>query len=311
LIAVPSRVSFLGPRGTFTEEALFSQEDLAAASHEPAGSIGEVFDAVGSASVDLGLVPIENAIEGTVRETIDTLAFESDLLIQREIERPISLHLFARPGTQLDEVKSVISIPMATAQCRLWFHEKLPGVRLEAANSTAEAAAEIARSRRAGIAGVGPALAASMYGLDVLAPDIADHPDNATRFVLLGRDVPAPTGHDKTSIVCFQEVDRPGSLLAILHEFAARSINLTRLESRPTKRGLGDYCFVIDAEGHIADELLADALRNLIAKHTRIKFLGSYPVAAGEHADGARRARSRAWRSAVQTVDTWRGLVAR
>jgi prephenate dehydratase len=307
---VPSRVAFLGPRGTFTEEALFSQEDLAAAAHEPAGSIAEVFAAVESGSVELGLVPIENAIEGTVRETIDILAFESDLLIQREIERPISLHLFARPGTQLADVKSVVSIPMATAQCRLWFQEKLPGVRLEAANSTAEAAAEIARSRRAGVAGVGPALAASMYGLDILAPDIADHPDNATRFILLGREIPAPTGHDKTSIVCFQEVDRPGSLLAILHEFAARSINLTRLESRPTKRGLGDYCFVIDAEGHIADELLADALRNLMAKHTRIKFLGSYPVADGEHADGARKARNKAWRTAVRTVDEWRGLIA-
>jgi prephenate dehydratase len=308
---VLSRIAFLGPRGTFTEEALFSQDDLAAAAHEPAGSIGEVFAAVESATVDAGLVPIENAIEGTVRETIDILAFESDLLIQREIERPISLHLFARPGTTLPEVRSVVSIPMATAQCRLWFQEKLPGVRLEAANSTAEAAAEIARSRRAGVAGVGPALAASMYGLEVLAQDIADHPDNATRFVLLGRSVPPRTGHDKTSIVCFQEVDRPGSLLAILHEFAARSINLTRLESRPTKRGLGDYCFVIDAEGHIADELLADALRNLMAKHTRIKFLGSYPVAEGEHADGARKARNRAWRSAVRVVDDWRGLIGR
>jgi prephenate dehydratase len=309
LAAVPTRISFLGPRGTFTEEALFSQEDLAVATHEPAGSIGAVFTAVESGAVDLGLVPIENAIEGTVRETIDILAFESDLLIQREIERPISMHLFARPGTQLDEVKAVVSIPMATAQCRLWFDEKLPGVRIEAANSTAEAAAEISRSRRGGVAGVGPALAASMYGLEILASDIADHPDNATRFVLLGRDIPAPTGHDKTSIVCFQEVDRPGSLLAILHEFAARSINLTRLESRPTKRGLGDYCFVIDAEGHVADELLADALKNLMAKHTTIKFLGAYPVADGARADGARRARTKAWRTAVQTVDGWRGLI--
>ena len=105
-----------------------------------------------------------------------------------------------------------------------------------------------------------------MYGLDVLATEIEDHPENQTRFVLVGRGIPAPTGHDKTTIVCFQREDRPGSLLAILQEFAARAINLTKLESRPTKRGLGDYCFFIDIEGHVADELVADGLRNLAAK---------------------------------------------
>ena len=138
--------------------------------------------------------------------------------------------------------------------------------------------------------------------LHFFTSDIEDHPENQTRFVLVGYGVPAPTGHDKTSIVCFQRQDRPGSLLAILQEFAARAINITKLESRPTKRDLGDYCFFIDFEGHLDDELVADCLRNLAAKQAKVKFLGSYPVAAPDgHA--RRKAVTRAWRDA----NTWLG----
>src|SRR5207237_4741527 len=178
-----------------------------------------------------------------------------------------------------------------------WLAKKLPGVDVRASLSTADAAREVAKSRRRDQGAICNRLAAELYGLDVLATEIEDHPENQTRFVLVGHGIPAPTGHDKTSVVCFQREDRPGSLLAILQEFAARAINLTKLESRPTKRSLGDYCFFIDFNGHIADELVADCLRNLSAKQTAVKFLGSYPV-AGEDGHVRRRAVTKAWRYA-------------
>src|SRR5690606_25038593 len=151
----------------------------------------------------------------------------------------------------------------ATAQCRTFLQRELAGVEQLEVASTAEAARRVAGEDNDGhTAAIAPAVAAKLYGLDVLANDIEDHPDNATRFVVVAREgIPAPTGHDKTSIVVFQRANRPGSLLAILQEFAARSIDLTKLESRPTKKGLGQYCFLIDLEGHIADEVVADCLR--------------------------------------------------
>jgi prephenate dehydratase len=190
---------------------------------------------------------------------------------------------------------------------------KLPGVEIQAANSTAEAARAVAEERpargkrKAARAAISTALAAKLYGLDVLAADIEDHPDNETRFVVIGRGIPARTGHDKTTIVVFQNQDRPGSLLGILQEFAARAVNLTKLESRPTKRGLGNYCFFMDCEGHVSDELVYDLLRNLAAKH-EVRFLGSYPAAGSESA-GRRRAAGKAWRAATNWVDDLRSKV--
>jgi len=308
--AAPPRVAFLGPSGTFTEQALLSQPDLAAGDHVPVRSIAETIAEVDSGRAEIAVVPIENAIEGSVNETLDTLAFDASehLFIHREIVVPVDLNLCVKPGTKLSDVKTVCSIPHASAQCRDWLARKLPGVEVQAANSTAEAARDVARSKAAGRAAIAPSLAAKLYGLEVLAAGIHDHPDNSTRFVVIAHGIAARTGHDKTMIVVFQShQDRPGGLLAILQEFAARDINLTKLESRPTKRELGSYCFFIDFEGHISDELVADVLRNVAAKH-EVRFLGSY-AAAGREAGARRQAAGKAWREATRWVDGLRARV--
>ena len=306
-----ARIGFLGPLGTFTEEALLTQPDLAEQELVPYRSMPDVLAATEEGEVDLGFVAIENSIEGTVNVSLDALTFEHDLLIQREVVLNVSLNLVAPPGTKLSEITRVVSIPHATAQCRAFFARELPGVELGPANSTAEAVKEVGELHPPGTAAVGNALAAKLYGLEVLASDIEDHPENQTRFALVATPsagIPAPTGHDKTTIACFQHADRPGSLLMILQEFAARAINLTKLESRPTKKGLGDYCFIIDLDGHVADEVVSDCLRELRSKLRDVKFLGSYP-AAGEHGETRRRARTAAWRTADKWIGSLRSRV--
>lgn len=299
-----ARIGFLGPEGTFTEQALLSEPDLAALDLVALPSIPEVLAAVEDGRVDLGFVAVENSIEGAVTVTVDNLAFETDLLIQREVVMGVQMNLLAPSRVALGDVRRVLSIPVATAQCRAFMRRELPGVTTVATSSTAEAAQLVAGDEHDGhTAAIAPSVAAKVYGLEVLATDIEDHPDNATRFVVVsGQGIPAPTGHDKTSVVIFQRTDRPGSLLAILQEFAARSINLTKLESRPTKKGLGNYCFLVDLEGHIGDELVADCLRDLKSKVADVKFLGSYP-AAGEHGPARRREAEAAWREASAWIE--------
>ncbi len=300
-------VAYFGPEATFTQEALLTEPDLSAAQTTPFPSITAVLDAVAGGEADCGFVPIENAIEGTVSATVDGLIHDVDLHIQREVVMDIHLHLMARPGTTLSEIGSVSSYPHALAQCQKFLAEVLPQAEQRAANSTADAARLLGESGPPDAAAIAPRVAADRYGLAILAEDVEDHPDNQTRFVLVARTkVPKPTGHDKTSIVCFQRADHPGSLHGILGQFAARNINLTKLESRPTKQGLGDYCFVIDLSGHVGDEVVADCLRDLHASLAGVKFLGSYP-AAGEHGPEQRRQADAAW----QAADEWlRGLRA-
>ena len=303
-------LAYLGPAGTFTEQALHSQADLLDYTLTPTTSIPEVLRMVGDGRADFGFVAIENSIEGSVNITQDTLTFDTDLLIQREVVSKIELNLLAHAGVGLGDVEMVLSFPHAIAQCRTWLAENLPEAATGAANSTADAARQVAVDRPPATAAIATGRAAQAYGLEILVPDIEDHPENETRFVLVAAEgVPAPSGHDKTSLVVFQDADRPGSLLGILQEFAARSINLTRLESRPTKQGLGDYCFLIDLEGHVADEVVADCLRNLHMKNGRVKFLGSYPAASDD--GGTRDQASEASRDADQWLDSLRGRIGR
>jgi len=307
------KIGYLGPSGTFTEQALISQADLASTEHVAFRTVPDVLDAVQSGDVKLGVVPIENSIEGMVNFTQDALVFDYELLIRREIVLDIRHALLGASGTRLSEIGVLASIPVATAQCHAWLRRELRNVSVLPASSTAEAARMVGERVAAGDASwaaIAPATSASAHGLSVLADKIADHESNQTRFVVVGKDaVPARTGHDRTAIVVYQRADEPGSLISILQEFAARRINLSHLSSRPTKSGgLGDYCFIIYAEGHVDDELLADALRDLRAKQGSVKFLGSYP-AAGDHAHTAREHADGRWKEADDWVTELRKRV--
>jgi prephenate dehydratase len=296
-----TRVGFLGPEGSFSHEAITV---LGVGEPEAFPRISDVLAGVASGALDAGLVPLENAIEGTVSATIDGMVFDHDLMIVAEVVLPIALHLVSRPGVSLEDVTRVASHAHALAQAR-GFLASLPSALLVETGSTSQAAAEVAASSEPWAA-VCSTLAAQLFGLEVLAADIADHPGNATRFVMVRRhDVAAPTGNDRTLIVCFQDADRPGSLYGVLGRFAARDINLTKIESRPTKTGLGDYCFVIEFDGHIADDVVADCLTDIQAHLMHVKFLGSYPV-TGEIASvqraevSASRAEAREWMSQLR-----------
>jgi prephenate dehydratase len=309
----PARIGFLGPPGTFSEEALLSDPALAQAEPVSFPSFPEVLAAVDDGTTDFGFLAIENSIEGTVNANLDALVFERDLLIVGEVVLTIQQNLLAPPGTALSDIRRVVSFPHATAQCRRWLSAHLDGVEEVAARSTSEGVRVVGEERPPGTAAIGTQLAATLYGLDVLATDIEDHDDNATRFVVVARPdhgIPAATGHDKTSIVCFQFDDRPGSLHGILGQFSARNLNLTKLESRPTKKGLGDYCFIIDVDGHIDDEVVADCLRDLHAQLPDVKFLGSYP-AAGQHSESIRRDAEASWKAADEWISSVRGSIRR
>ena len=303
-------MGFLGPFGTFTEQALRTQADLADGELVPFRTVPDVLDAVEAGDVDLGFVPIENSIEGTVNFTQDALAFDYELLIEREVVLDIEHCLVAAPGTALTDITEVLSIPVATAQCHQYLRTNLPDASITPASSTAEAARTLSANPSAGVAAIAPRNAAALYGLEVIAADIADHGANQTRFVLVGKQlVPSPSGHDRTALVVYQRADQPGSLIGILQEFAARRINLSNLLSRPTKRGgLGDYCFILYADGHIADELMADVMRSLHSKQGAVKFLGSYP-AAGEHAHSSREHADARWREADDWVESIRANI--
>jgi prephenate dehydratase len=270
-------VAFLGPEGTFTSEA--ADQAAPGAARLPLTTIGEVVDAVRDGTAAVGVVPIENSIEGSVNLTLDALAFgPPGVYIRREVTLPISMNLLAAPGAALEDIKSVRSHPHGLAQCRGWLAGHLPHADLEASTSTAEAAREAAADG-GHIAAIGTRGAAARYGLQVLASDIHDHAGNATRFLVLGTSLPPATGADKTSVVVFFGEDRPGLLLRTLDEFALRGINLTKIESRPTKQALGEYCIFIDCAGHLTEARVGEALRSVHRHVAELRILGSFPRA--------------------------------
>jgi prephenate dehydratase len=310
-VSPQATIAFLGPSGTFTEEALRSEPGLAKAQLRALPSFIHVLAAVTDGAADLGFVALENSIEGTVSVTLDQLVFERDLRIVGEVVLPVTQNLLAPAGTRVPDIHRIVSFPHATGQCRAWLSANLPDVEEVAARSTAEAARLVGQGGEPGAAAIGTTLAAELYGLEVLVPRIEDRAGNSTRFVLVARPetgIPAPTGHDKTSIVCFQSSDHPGSLHGILGQFSARDLNLVKLESRPTKRELGEYCFIVDFEGHVADEVVADCLRDLHASLRKLKFLGSYP-AAGAHGPARRRDVEQAWQAADRWIDEVRAHI--
>jgi len=272
-----TRVAYLGPEGSFSEEAA-RQQFADGAEFVGYSDIPAAISALTHKLVDGAVVPIENSIEGSINVTLDHLLHsENSPPIVAELNLPVRHHLVARPGTGLSQIERVVSIPAAVAQCRKFLQEQLPQVQVLAALSTSAGVQSLVHSSN--IAAIGNRRAAQLYGMEIVAEDIQDTSDNVTRFIALNH-TPAPsTGHDKTSIALILAADRPGTLMAMLAEFANRDINLSKIESRPTRTGMGKYFFLIDLVGHQADPTVAEALAAARAHSDRLMILGSYPVA--------------------------------
>lgn len=281
------RVGYLGPPGTFCEEALLTLFAGAEIEGQPYPSVADCFEAVSTGEVPEALVPIENSIEGAVSTTLDQLAFgPRGLVIRAEVVLPVRQHLIGRPGMVLGDIRRIVSHPVVPAQCSKFLRRNLPDVEFIAANSTAEAVRQVTSAPDEPWAAIGTLRAADIYRGEVIAEDIEDNDRNSTRFILIGTEpVPASgPGRYRTSIVCMLGRDRPGALLSILQEFAMRAVNLSRLESRPTKQGLGRYLFFIDIDGSMQRDLpVSAAIRALEDQNlARVIPLGSYPVGASD-----------------------------
>ena len=276
------RVGYLGPSGTFAEEALRASAPAGAALEEAAfPTVWETVMAVQERAVDQAVVPIENSLEGSVTTTLDALAGEaSDVRIVAEVVRPIQHCLIARPGVALGDVTRVVSHPQALAQCGRFLRERLPDAGTEVSGSTAKAVRLAVGSSEA-LAAIGTRLAANLYGGAVLASGIEDRDDNLTRFVWLAPSgTPAHAAPTKTSIVFWGFNDEsPGALVDVLREFADRGVNLTKIESRPRRVQLGHYMFFADLDGGEDDEPVRDALAGLALRVQTLRVLGSYAAA--------------------------------
>ena len=294
--------AFLGPQGTYSDEAahLFADAEAGAGAGVAAGApdflecatIPEVFKATHSGAADFGVVPIENSLEGSVNATLDELVFGQRVTILGEVTLDIHHCLVAPAGTRKEDIETVISHPQATGQCTQWIARALPGRPVIATNSTADAVRQA--GERPGYGAIASTFAAELYGAEILERNIEDYPNNQTNFVLIAggqraeaylaaHGEAAPAAQDdrpyKTSVALFMRANKPGALLMILAEFAYGGIDLTRIESRPTKQAMGEYMFFLDFEGRTDDPEVRIALESLRLKLREVKVLGSYPAA--------------------------------
>ncbi|HEY8498614.1 MAG TPA: prephenate dehydratase [Limnochordales bacterium] len=274
---------YLGPEGSFSHEAARRWRRLhpEAGPLVPFGDLGALFAAAERGRVAFAVCPLENSLEGSVVLTLDLWLHESTLRQVGEVVLPVHQWLMVRPGVTLTQVERVLSHPHALMQCRRTLQALLPGVPTEGVSSTAEAARRVAASPRPWAAVAG-AEAAALHGLELAFGPAQDGQPNATRFGVLARGWPAPTGRDRTTLVVGSLRDRPGLLRDLLAEFADRGINLTRIESRPSREGLGRYLFLIDLEGHAEDPAVAEAIAAVRRQVGYLRLLGSYPRDPGE-----------------------------
>lgn len=280
--AALTRYAYLGPAGTFAEQALRTVPETAGAELLPMVTVPEALQAVRDGIADAALVPLENSVEGAVPPTLDGLAGGDRLMIKREVLLPVTFNLYASAGADLAAVKTVASHPHGLAQCQAWLRRHVPQAELVPAPSTSDAAEGVVRGDWD--AAVCAPVAGQRNHLAELAADVGDNAAAVTRFILvtLPAQPPAPTGADVTSLVAFIAHDRTGALLEVLTEFAVRGINLTRIESRPTKERIGRYCFFLDCDGHIQDARIGEALVGLRRVCADVRFLGSYPRAGAD-----------------------------
>jgi prephenate dehydratase len=280
-----ARIAYLGPEGTFSEAALLKMVDGAMVPGGgeleplPTDSTPAALEAVRAGAADFACVPIENSIEGSVLPTLDSLAGGSPLQIFAELTLDVAFSIVTRPGVASGQVRTVAAFPVAAAQVRRWLAEHLPAAVIVPAISNAASACDVAEGRAD--AGVSTALAARRYGLATLADGVVDEPNARTRFVLVGRLGPPPprTGADRTSVV-LRITSAPGALVSAMSEFGIRDIDLTRIESRPTRTELGSYMFFLDCVGHIDDHSVAEALKALRRRCVDVRYLGSWPTGA-------------------------------
>lgn len=273
--------SYLGPAGTFTEAALKQVEAARGQTWRPVSNLGEALNDVVTGVSDAAMIAIENSIDGGVTVAQDALATIPGLRIIGEYLVPVQFVLVARPGTRLEDVSVVAGHPVAYAQCRSWLDEARPEHKHLPSTSNVQAAADLFDDAKGVDAAIAPPGIDDHYDVEVLAEGLAENPDAMTRFVLVSRTVPVgePTGADKTSLIVELAEDRSGSLLDLLEQFSTRGVNLTLLASRPVGDRMGRYRFVIDAEGHVKDERVADAVLGVKRYSPKVVFLGSYPRA--------------------------------